>query len=201
MNHWSVLAGVWFLFIAVALQACQPNSISNHSIERSVSNVASTKAAMGLSSTAFDQGHDVPKQFTADGKDISPPLSWASIPEGTQSFVLIVDDPSVGQSPWVHWVIYSIPATMTGLDAGVPNTPVTTFGAMQGPDSWGTIGYRGPSPPPGRPHQYRFRLYAVDGMPNMMPGLTAEHLMNLLDGHILATAELTASYGRQVQAE
>ena len=201
MNYWNVLVGVWLFFVVAVLQSCQPNSISNHSIERSVSNVASTKAVMGLSSTAFDQGHDIPKQFTADGKDVSPPLSWASIPEGTQSLVLIVDDPSVGQSPWVHWVIYAIPASMTGLDAGVPNNPTTTFGAMQGTDSWGTIGYRGPSPPPGQPHEYRFRLYAIDGMPNMISGLTASQVMSLLKGHVLATAEMTASYGRQVQAK
>ncbi len=191
----------WF-FVLLALQACQPNTRSDHSISRSDETEIFKKASMGLSSVAFAHGQEIPKQFTADGQDLSPPLTWANVPVGTQSFVLIMDDPSVeGPNPWVHWVMYGIPVRMNGLSQGVPNTPSTTFGAMQGTDSWGTIGYRGPSPAPGKPHQYRFRLYAIDGMPNMMPGLTAPQVMSLLKDHVLATAEMTASYGRQVQAK
>ncbi len=112
---------------------------------------------MKLESTAFAHQATIPKDYTGDGKDISPPLRWSDVPEGTREFALICDDPDApsprrpAPEPWVHWVIYGIPAEVRELPAGLPpkeklQTPVA---AVQGKNSWGTIGYRGPSPPPG----------------------------------------------------
>ena len=119
-------------------------------------------------STAFDDGQPIPKKFTEDGQDVSPPLAWDGGPEGTKELALICDDPDApSREPWVHWVIYKIPATVRGLPEGLPTDASleSRSSAMQGKNSWPdgrTIGYRGPAPPPGRVHHYHFKVYALD---------------------------------------
>jgi hypothetical protein len=119
-------------------------------------------------STAFSDGQPIPKKYTEDGQDVSPPLAWDKVPEGTKELALICDDPDApSHEPWVHWVIYKIPATVRELPEGLPtdatlNSPIK---AMQGMNSWPDgrmIGYRGPAPPPGRVHHYHFQVYALD---------------------------------------
>ena len=121
-----------------------------------------------ITSSAFAQGHPIPKKYTGEGDDVSPPLSWSEIPEGTKELVLICDDPDAPTAePWVHWVIYKIPADAKGLPEGVPRKPRLKEppGAVQGKNSWPAseaIGYRGPMPPPGHGvHHYYFKLYAL----------------------------------------
>ena len=111
--------------------------------------------AIELTSTAFSEGERVPVKYTGDGEDVSPPLSWSGLPEGTRELALICDDPDAPTAePWVHWVIYKIPAELGGLPEGVAKTPrlAEPGGGLQGKNSWPsgqTIGYRGPAPPPG----------------------------------------------------
>jgi Raf kinase inhibitor-like YbhB/YbcL family protein len=116
-----------------------------------------------ITSTAFGNGQKIPTQYTGDGKDVSPSLSWNNTPSGTKEFALICDDPDAPTpEPWVHWVIYGIPVNLTSLPEGVPpiQKPAAPTGAAQGKNSWkNAVGYRGPAPPPGHgTHHYHFRL-------------------------------------------
>jgi len=156
-----------------------------------------------LSSTAFAQGQPIPDQYTGVGQDISPPLSWSGVPQDAKELVLICDDPDApSKEPWVHWVIYKIPAGVTGLPAAIPpdkrlkNPP----GALQGKNSWPmgqTIGYRGPMPPPGSgPHRYYFRLYALEAKLPVESGLSKKTLLQEIEGHVLAEGQLMGTYQR-----
>ncbi|MCS7238887.1 MAG: YbhB/YbcL family Raf kinase inhibitor-like protein [Thermoguttaceae bacterium] len=163
------------------------------------------KPTMKLESPAFAHQSPIPKDHTEDGKDISPPLRWSNPPEATREFALICDDPDApsprrpAPQPWVHWVIYGIPANVRELPAGIPQKEKldSPAGARQGKNSWGTIGYRGPAPPRGSgTHRYVFTLYALDQPVNLGPGATKAELLKAMDGHILATAQWIGTYER-----
>ncbi len=158
---------------------------------------------MVLSSSAFEPNRDIPAKYTADGEDVSPPLSWQGVPEGTQEFVLICDDPDAPTpDPWVHWVMYKIPGSTRSLPEAIPPQErlEQPAGALQGVNSWHTgrrIGYRGPSPPPGSGvHHYHFKLYALDAPLDLPPGATKEEVLRAIQGHVLAQAELVGTYRR-----
>jgi Raf kinase inhibitor-like YbhB/YbcL family protein len=147
-----------------------------------------------LFSTAFADGDMIPVLYTADGQDISPPLSWSIYP-GTSSYVLICEDPDAPVGNWVHWVVYNIPDKVNSFEEGVPGDSTLECCANQGTNSWGSIGYGGPAPPSGT-HRYFFRLYALDTMLDLEPGATEAAVRRSMDGHILHTAELMGMYGR-----
>ena len=156
-----------------------------------------------ISSSAFANGQQIPKKYTGEGQDISPPLAWSNLPEKTQELVLICDDPDAPtHDPWVHWLIYKIPASLTGLPEGVPQQPrlKTPPGTLQGQNSWPkghNIGYRGPMPPPGHgTHHYRFTLYALEAKLVAEPGLDKNPLLQELEGHVLAQGQLVGTYQR-----
>ena len=149
-----------------------------------------------LSSTAFAGGGPIPRQYTCEGSDLSPPLSWRDAPAGTKSFALIVDDPDAPDPAapkvvWVHWVVYNIPATATGLEENA--TRSMPAGARQGMNDWKASGYRGPCPPVGR-HRYYHRLYALDALLPDLGQATRRQLETAMQGHVLGTAELMATY-------
>jgi Raf kinase inhibitor-like YbhB/YbcL family protein len=147
--------------------------------------------AFQLTSSAFSQGAAIPAAYTGDGPDQSPPLAWTAGPDGTKSFALIVDDPEAPRGIWVHWVLYNIPSTVHSLAAGsVPK------GAEGGTSSFGETKYMGPSPPPGRPHRYFFKLYALDTTLDLPAGASKEDVEEAMEDHILAMAELMGRYGR-----
>jgi len=156
-----------------------------------------------VSSSAFAEGERIPKPFTGDGQDVSPPLRWEGIPEGAKELALICDDPDAPTAePWVHWVIYKLPAALREFPQGMPagarlDKPLA---ALQGRNSWNagrTIGYRGPAPPPGHGvHHYHFRLYALDCELAVNPGLDKKTLLRAMDGHVLAEGELVGTYQR-----
>ncbi|MFW6146031.1 MAG: YbhB/YbcL family Raf kinase inhibitor-like protein [Planctomycetota bacterium] len=155
---------------------------------------------MRLTSTAFSDGERIPMRYTADGENISPPLQWVNLPEGTRELALIVEDPDAPRpTPWVHWLIYRIDATYPYLPAGIDPVPLPEVppGARQGANSATTIGYRGPSPPPGSGvHHYHFRLYALDAPLTAVPGLDKAGLLGAVADHVLETAELVGTYSR-----
>jgi Raf kinase inhibitor-like YbhB/YbcL family protein len=149
-----------------------------------------------LASPAFQEAGAIPKQYTGDGRDVSPPLTWAGAPEGTQSFALICEDPDARRKTWVHWIVYNVPATALGLAEGLPREERLADGSSQGVTDFGKIGYGGPAPPPGKPHRYSFKLYALD---NRMPNtnrMSRDQLLGAMSGHILAEAHLMGTYGR-----
>jgi len=151
--------------------------------------------AFTLQSSAFQNGGSIPKKFTCEAADVSPELTWSGAPEKAQSFALIADDPDAPMGTWVHWVIYDLPANTAELPEGVPKQEQAASGA-QGKNSSGKIGYGGPCPPPGKPHRYFFKLYALDSKLNLKPGARKPEVEAAMKGHVLAQAELMGKYGR-----
>jgi Raf kinase inhibitor-like YbhB/YbcL family protein len=152
-----------------------------------------------VASSAFTQGHPIPKKYTGEGADVSPPLSWSGVPDGTKELALICDDPDAPNGDWVHWVIYKIPASAKGLPEGVPprSRLKEPHGAVQGENSWPATGYRGPMPPPGHGvHHYYFKLYALDATLDVEPGLDKKAIMSKIGDHIIAEGVLMGTYQR-----
>lgn len=152
--------------------------------------------SMQISSTAFSPGETIPKKFTCDGPDTSPKLTWSAPPEKTQSFALIMDDPDAPVGTWVHWVLFDLPPDTRELAEGVPKQEELPNGARQGRNDFGKIGHGGPCPPPGKPHRYFFKLYALDTKLNLKAGAAKADVERAMKGHILAQAELMGRYGR-----
>jgi Raf kinase inhibitor-like YbhB/YbcL family protein len=159
--------------------------------------------AFRLASSAFAAGDVIPQRHTADGADLSPSLSWSDPPAGAQEFALIVDDPDApSPHPWVHWVLYKIPVGATELPEGLSKTsaPAGLTGLVQGRNSWGTFGYRGPSPPRGAgQHHYHFRLYALNAPLEAPPGVDKDELLSRMKDKILATALLSVLISGRVR--
>jgi Raf kinase inhibitor-like YbhB/YbcL family protein len=149
-----------------------------------------------LATTAFSAGGAIPKKFTCDGPDVSPKLTWNVPPAGTQSFAVIMDDPDAPRGTWVHWVLYDLPEVTRELSENRPKHEHLAGGALQGRNDFGKIGYGGPCPPPGKPHRYFFKLYALDVKLNLKAGATKADVERAMQGHILAQAELVGRYGR-----
>ena len=151
---------------------------------------------MKLTSTAFADGNPIPTRHTCDGVDVSPPLQWSDAPAGAKSFALICDDPDAPVGDWVHWVIYGLPAATTALPEKIAPNETLPNGALQGVNDFRRVGYGGPCPPPGKPHRYFFKLYALDaGLPLRSRGTKAD-LLRAMQGHILAQAQLMGTYQR-----
>jgi len=154
------------------------------------------KVAIRLSSPSFDQGGAIPVKHTCDGEDISPPLAWSGVPEGAKSLALICDDPDAPMKTWVHWVIYDIPADTTSLPENLPKSETVLGSAKQGKNDFGRTGYGGPCPPPGKPHRYYFKLYALDTELGLKPGATKRELLRAMEGHVLGEGQLMGTYKR-----
>lgn len=144
----------------------------------------------------FNEGDMIPDEFTCDGKDISPLISWKGIPEGTKSIALIMDDPDAGGGIFVHWVIYDMPAHTRNLPKGMPRNKILADGSMQGMTDFGQFGYGGPCPPPGKPHRYFFKVYALDMNLNLPAGASKNQVESAMHGHILADGVLMGKYKR-----
>jgi Raf kinase inhibitor-like protein, YbhB/YbcL family len=151
---------------------------------------------MILTTPTFSPGGPIPKPCTCDGGDRSPALGWSEIPVDTRSFALICDDPDAPRGTWVHWVLFNLPADAVELSEGVPGAPELPSGARQGVNDSAKIGYAGPCPPPGPPHRYFFRLYALDCLLNVPPGVKRADLDQAMTGHVLAEAVVMGTYGR-----
>ena len=152
--------------------------------------------AFTLTSPAFEDQGAIPRQFTCDGKDISPPLAWAGAPEKTAAFALAVDDPDAPGKTWVHWVVCDLPAAATNLPDGAPARAVLENGARQGVNDFKKIGWGGPCPPSGT-HRYVFTLYALDRALSLPSRFNREDLAGAVRGHVLAEARLVGRYSRK----
>jgi Raf kinase inhibitor-like YbhB/YbcL family protein len=149
-----------------------------------------------LTSPVIEEGGKIPVKFTCDGDDVSPPLEWSKVPEDTRSLALICDDPDAPMGTWVHWVLYGLAADTTALPEGLPTDKATDGVARQGVNDFKRIGYGGPCPPPGKPHRYFFKLYALDSVPDLKPGAQKKDLEKAMQGHILAQGQLMGRYQR-----
>jgi hypothetical protein len=150
---------------------------------------------MEIKSKAFEEGGMIPKKYTCDGMDVSPPLMWASVPEGTKSLALICDDPDAPRGTWVHWVIFDIPVETRELPENIPPQRTLANGAKQGINDFRKIGYGGPCPPGGT-NRYYFKLYALDTKINLESGATKAELLKAMEGHILSESQLMGRYKR-----
>ncbi len=183
-----VVALVVLIALLIALRPWKPPTpLSPEALVKGV------KARFVLRSPAFANGTSIPRKYTCDGADISPPLEWGDVPEGAVSLVLIVYDPDAPRGIFYHWILYNIPPTLKGLPEGVPKDPETEFG-LQGKNDFGYIGYGGPCPPPGRRHRYVFLLLALDKKLELPPEATVTKVMEACRGHVIAYACLVGVY-------
>ncbi len=146
-------------------------------------------------SSVFQNNTKIPVKYTCNGEDVSPPLTWKGQPESVVSYVLIVDDPDAPRGTFTHWVLYNIPGSLTSLPENVPKKSVTDYG-LQGRNSFGRIGYGGPCPPPGKPHRYIFKLYALDVKLDLGAGATKKQVLRAMEGHIISQTTLIGLYGK-----
>jgi len=153
------------------------------------------KMAITITSTAFTEGSMIPQDYTCDGEDISPPLAWSGVPDGTKSLALICDDPDAPMGTWVHWVLFNIPAYIMELPSKIPPEKIIQNGAKHGINDFRKFGYGGPCPPGGT-HRYYFKLYALDTEINVEAGITKAQLLKTMEGHILAEGQLMGRYAR-----
>lgn len=153
---------------------------------------------MKLGSAAFPDGGTIPAAHTCDGADRSPPLAWSGIPAEAKSLALICDDPDAPGKTWVHWVLFNIPPTLTALHEDIAKTdnPSDLGGALQGVTDFKRVGYGGPCPPPGKPHRYYFKLYALDAHLPLKAGATKADVERTLQNRVLAEAQLMGTFGR-----
>jgi Raf kinase inhibitor-like YbhB/YbcL family protein len=152
--------------------------------------------SLTLRSTAFEPNREIPIAYTKDGENISPPLAWSGAPNDTQSYALVLDDPDAPSGDFVHWVAWNIPAKDTGLPQGIVHRGDKSEGTLQGRNTYDRVGYDGPSPPPGKPHHYVFRLYALDDKLSLPPGVSRAEVDRAMQGHILDEALLVGTYAR-----
>jgi Raf kinase inhibitor-like YbhB/YbcL family protein len=157
-------------------------------------------SSLVIRSTAFRDGAEIPIRHTCEGADTAPPLEWSGIPAGARSLALVVDDPdapdpAAPRMTWVHWVLYDIPPTVTGLPDAVARGALPT-GTRQGVNDWKRTGWGGPCPPIGR-HRYFFKLYALDVLLGDLGTPTKAKLEAAMKGHVLASAQLMGTYEKQ----
>ena len=146
-----------------------------------------------IASSAFEPNRPIPKKYTGDGPDLSPPLAWSGVPKATKELALLCDDPEAPTpEPWVHWLLYKLPPTLTELKEGDKG------GGIEGKNSFDKIGYGGPLSPRGDgSHHYHFKLYALDQALGVGAGLSKDQLLAQMKGHILAQGELIGTYDRK----
>ncbi len=152
---------------------------------------------MKLMSSAFENGERIPVRFTCEGEDLSPPLSWSGIPGATETLVLICDDPDAPDGTWSHWVVYNLSPTPSELEAGADLGDRLSESLREGRNDFGRQGYGGPCPPRGdEPHNYHFRLFALDRALDFKGSVTRAHVMDAIEGKTLAEAILIGTFAR-----
>lgn len=199
-----VLGVISILLPCLFSNAAEPRSDKGPSAKPSVKSQGDKLMSIQITSTAFKEGEAIPKKYTGEGADVSPALAWSGVPEGVKELVLICDDPDAPTAePWVHWVIYKIPADAKGLKEGIPQKTRLTdpAGALQGKNSWPSgqknIGYRGPYPPQGRgTHRYYFKLYALEAKMAAEPSMDKQAILQEIEHHVVAEGQLMGTYQR-----
>ena len=152
-------------------------------------------------------GRFMPRDYSPDGRNLSPPLTWRGLPVGTRQLAVISQDFGAGRPPpWVHWIIYNIPGDAEGLPEGIPfdphhPMPEEITGAVQGNNGWGLPAYRGPAPPLGSVHNYHFAVFALDDELDLPPGLDRRELLLAIEGHVIGQGDLVTLYERQPMNE
>ena len=153
------------------------------------------KSELKLISSAFKEGEPIPRGYTCDGANVSPPLEWTGVPKSAKTIAIIADDPDAPAGTWVHWVLYNLPGDGLGLIENTPQTETLNGGGVQGKNDFGRVGYGGPCPPSGT-HHYFFKFYALDSELPLKPGATKPEVEKAMEGHIVGQAQLMGTYKR-----
>jgi hypothetical protein len=199
------------LVVALAIVACSPatgttaqesvptpapaSTTTTVVLESTTSTALTTTTsltAFGVTSAAFDEGESIPQVHTCDGSDVSPPLDIVGIPDGTESLVLVVDDPDAPLGTWDHWVEFDIAVESQSMEIAQATEPV----GVQGVNSWNIPGYRGPCPPDGEEHGYHFTVHALDRLLNLPAGVDSAGVYEAMEGDVLDSVSLTGVYQR-----
>ncbi len=189
-----IILAALFLSNAIACssrqQPAQPQAISPPSVNNPS---PQAKSELKLTSNAFKEGEAMPRGYTCDGANVSPPLEWTGVPKTAKTIAIIADDPDAPAGTWVHWVLYNLPADGLGLIENTPQTEALNGGGVQGKNDFGKIGYGGPCPPSGT-HHYFFKFYALDSELPLKPGATKAEVEKAMEGHIVGQAQLMGTY-------
>lgn len=179
-----ILLSALFMFIIMSVSCAKEGNSDNPG--------GASMGTITVTSSAFKEGEMIPKKFTCDDRDVSPQLSWTGVPAGAKSIALICDDPDAPAGTWVHWVLFNLPATTTGLPEGIAKLP---GGALQGINDFRKITYGGPCPPGGT-HRYYFKVYALDTVLSLKERASKGDLLRAMEGHILGQGQLMGKYKR-----
>jgi Raf kinase inhibitor-like YbhB/YbcL family protein len=175
---------MWVMYISILLLAgCQEQAVLP-------APQGGNEMSIQITSTTFSEGGNISPLYTCDDRNISMPLSWTGVPDNTVSLLLIMDDPDAPAGTWVHWVLFNLPASATGLSQG------SNGGGTEGKNDFNKIGYGGPCPPRGSNHRYFIKVYALDTLLSLKAGVTKAQVENAMQGHILAQGQLMGRYGR-----
>lgn len=154
---------------------------------------------MKITSSAFSEGGAIPSEFTCEGRDISPELSWSDAPKATKSFVLVLHDPDAPMANgYYHWVLYNVPAHVNRIPENVSRDASLPALGLQGTNDGGKIGYMGPCPPSGT-HRYIFRLYSLKTSIDLEPGANYKDVLSAIEGEIIEQAELKGTYAKRAR--
>ena len=182
------------LLAVVALASCRHSTTTTNT--STPSPTIAEKTSIKLTSSTFNDGELIPRKYTYDGEDVSPPLHWSGVPASTKALVLVVDDPDAPGGTWVHWLVYDLPPELTSLPENIASAMEHAGSAKQGMNDFRKIGYGGPCPPSGM-HRYYFKLYALDAKPSLNnPGTSKDEVLKQLAGHTIAQGELMGRYKR-----
>ena len=168
----AIVAGAWAIFLAA------------------IASFAAGGAKMKITTSAFQEGGNIPSKFSCDGADTSPPLQIADVPSGAKSLVLIVDDPDAPSGLFTHWTVWNIPPQTSSIAEG------STPNGVQGTSDFGKSGYGGPCPPSGT-HRYYFKIFALDRELDLPSGAKRGQLDAAMKGHVIAQGELMGRYSRK----
>jgi Raf kinase inhibitor-like YbhB/YbcL family protein len=153
------------------------------------------QAEIKLTSSAFKNGEPIPRTYTCDGVNVSPPLEWSGVPRTAKTIAIVCDDPDAPGGTWAHWALYNLPADNIGLVENTLATETLRAGGFQGKNDFGKIGYGGPCPPSGT-HRYFFKIYALDSELPLKAGATKAELMKAMDDHVVLQGQLIGTYRR-----
>jgi hypothetical protein len=180
----------------IALRMCSRSRIAAPRPANRTTYKEGAAMSFTLVSPAFPNGGEIASRYTCDGADLSPALAWSEVPAASQSLALIADDPDAPAGTWTHWLLWNIPAHASLLAENAPKVELLDNGARQGVNDFQRIGYGGPCPPPGKPHRYFFRLFALDARLDLKPGATRHQLELAIQPHLLAETHWMGTYKR-----
>ena len=163
----------------------------------SSSELLAKEQTLKVTSDAFTNGSTIPKEYTADGKDLSPSLKWSTPPAKTKSLALTCEDPDAPVGTWFHWIVYNIPPQSEGLSKNIEKVAKLKNGSVQGSNDFRKLGYNGPAPPKGPVHHYNFKVFALKKKLSLKPGATKSQFYKSIKGLVLAKGTLTGTYQRK----